>query len=168
MSVGGVWAIAQVVVEEGRNDKEQIVAAGWNVVKGKKEKWGGVSKNGKCEERCGHGVGKSGMFKELIVENEDEEEQMLMEKFNELIVKDKVGDVSDKNCGKMKWGKKAARSICTVEKEKPWMPVGSGEITVDSAAEESVCPKVWGEAYAMRMPSKWPRLVNASGGPMGQ
>ena len=84
------------------------------------------------------------MFKELIVENEDEEEQMLMQKFNELIVKDKVGVVSDKNFGKMKWGKKAARSICTVDKEKPWMPVGSGEITVDSAAENRCAQKYGG------------------------
>ena len=43
----------------------------------------------------------------------------------------------------------------------------AGEITVDSAAEESVCPKSWGEAFPMRRPSRWLRFVNASGGPMG-
>jgi hypothetical protein len=62
---------------------------------------------------------------------------------------------------------KDARSICTVSGATPWRQVGSGEITVDSAAEESVCPKSWGEAYQMRRPSRWLRFVNASGGQMG-
>ena len=60
-----------------------------------------------------------------------------------------------------------AVSICTVSEVAAWRPVGLGEITVDSAAEESVCPKVWGEAYPMRQPSRWLRFVNASGGQMG-
>ena len=58
------------------------------------------------------------------------------------------------------------RNICPVALQAPWMPVGVGEITVDSAAEESVCPKSWGEAYPMRKPKKWLRFVNASGGEM--
>jgi hypothetical protein len=62
---------------------------------------------------------------------------------------------------------KVEKSVCAVSGEIPWRPVGSGEITVDSAAEESVCPKAWGEAYQMRRPSKWLRFVNASGGQMG-
>ena len=33
------------------------------------------------------------------------------------------------------------KNICKVEGKKPWRPIGSGEIMVDSAAEESVCPK---------------------------
>ena len=48
-----------------------------------------------------------------------------------------------------------------------WEPIGHGEITVDSAAEESVCPKKWGDAYEMRRPSSWMKFVNASGGSMG-
>ena len=58
-------------------------------------------------------------------------------------------------------------SICPVEAKNEWIPVGAGEITVDSAAEESVCPKNWGEAFQTRRPSRWLRFVNASGGPMG-
>jgi len=42
-----------------------------------------------------------------------------------------------------------------------------GEITVDSAAEESVCPKDWGQELAARQPSRWMKFVNASGGSMG-
>jgi hypothetical protein len=45
--------------------------------------------------------------------------------------------------------------------------VGTGEITIDSAAEESVCPRAWGEAYETRKPSRKLRFVNASGGEMG-
>ena len=37
------------------------------------------------------------------------------------------------------------------------------EITVDSAAEESVCPKDWGQQFAIA-PSDQMNLVNASGG----
>ena len=40
-------------------------------------------------------------------------------------------------------------------------------ITVDSAAEESVCPKEWGEVYELKEPEKWLRFTNASGGRMG-
>ena len=58
-------------------------------------------------------------------------------------------------------------NICPVEAAMEWAPAGAGEITVDSAAEESVCPKSWGEAFPMRRPSRWLRFVNASGGPMG-
>ena len=32
--------------------------------------------------------------------------------------------------------------------------LGHGEITDDSAAEESVCPKAWGEAYKVEEPEK--------------
>ena len=45
--------------------------------------------------------------------------------------------------------------------------LGKGEITVDSAAEESVCPKDWGEAYKIEEPEKWMKFKNASGGRMG-
>ena len=45
--------------------------------------------------------------------------------------------------------------------------VGLGDITVDSAAEESVCPKNWGQAYKVKEPEKWLKFTNASGGRMG-
>ena len=56
------------------------------------------------------------------------------------------------------------KNICKVEGKKPWRPIGSGEIMVDSAAEESVCPKTWEGGIQMRRPSRWLRFVKASGG----
>ena len=44
------------------------------------------------------------------------------------------------------------RTINAVCVESTFRPVGAGEITVDSAAEESVCPKIWGKAYPLREP----------------
>ena len=44
--------------------------------------------------------------------------------------------------------------------------MGPTEITVDSAAEESVCPKDWGKQFPLKRPSRWMRFVNASGGSM--
>ena len=41
---------------------------------------------------------------------------------------------------------------------------GSTEITVDSGAEESVCPWNWGSQFAIKPASKWMAFRNASGG----
>ncbi len=38
-----------------------------------------------------------------------------------------------------------ARMINMISQVKEWMTIGSGDITLDSAAEESVCPKDWHE-----------------------
>jgi hypothetical protein len=58
--------------------------------------------------------------------------------------------------------------ICTVTQEsRKWKKTWIGEITVDSAAEESVCPKDWGQEYPTTKPSRWMKFVNASGGSMG-
>ena len=38
------------------------------------------------------------------------------------------------------------------------------EITVDSAAEESVCPQAWGKQFGMGQVGQKMNLVNASGG----
>ena len=35
-----------------------------------------------------------------------------------------------------------------------WVKLGKGEITIDSAAEESVCPKEWGGAFKLIPVSK--------------
>jgi hypothetical protein len=59
-------------------------------------------------------------------------------------------------------------AICTVKADgQKWKKAGPGEITVDSAAEESVCPKDWCTQYPIRTPSRWMKFVNASGGKMG-
>ena len=57
-------------------------------------------------------------------------------------------------------------SINKVESEAKWVSTGVGEITVDSAAEESVCLREWGKQYPMREPAKWLNFTNASGGHM--
>ena len=41
---------------------------------------------------------------------------------------------------------------------------GRAEITVDSGAEESVCPWDWGTQFQLRPASKWMTFRNASGG----
>ena len=41
------------------------------------------------------------------------------------------------------------------------------EITVDSAAEESVCPFEWGKRFGLREVEQKLNLVNASGGRIG-
>ncbi len=46
------------------------------------------------------------------------------------------------------------------------VPVGGGEITVDSAAEESVCPREWCKQYPLKEPAKWLNFTTASGGYM--
>jgi hypothetical protein len=58
------------------------------------------------------------------------------------------------------------RQISAVASANPWKPVGKGYITIDSAAEESVCPKAWGGAFPMKTPAKWLKFTNASGGSM--
>ena len=47
--------------------------------------------------------------------------------------------------------------------------VGGGrtEITVDSGAEENVCPWHWGEQFPTRPADRWMRFKNASGGEIG-
>ena len=139
LNVGGVWAIAQVQAQED----------GWKVSQSRKTRR--KESCVKCEvnaktvvRNIGHGDGIGEIGKKT--ERDDK----------------KVGMIGRK--GGCDGG---VKSICAVSGEMPWRPVGSGEITVDSAAEESVCPKSWGEAYQMRKPSRWLRFVNASGGQMG-
>ena len=57
------------------------------------------------------------------------------------------------------------RFIGTVEKQ---ICAISTEVTVDSAAEESVCPVAWGEHFGLDpvQPGKHMSFVNASGGPI--
>ena len=58
------------------------------------------------------------------------------------------------------------RTINAVPVESAFRPVGAGEITVDSAAEESACPKMWRKAYPFREPARRLKFMNASGGSM--
>jgi hypothetical protein len=56
--------------------------------------------------------------------------------------------------------------ICTVG-AKRWRTFHIGEITVDSAAEESVCPQGWCREFGTKEAMKKLKFVNASGGEMG-
>ena len=48
-----------------------------------------------------------------------------------------------------------------------WEQRGRGEITIDSAAEESVCPRLWREEFPVIRSAKKMNFLNASGGKMG-
>ena len=49
-----------------------------------------------------------------------------------------------------------------------WEKCGVAEVTIDSAAEESVCPKLWaGEFPTVPLQGEPIRFGNASGGKMG-
>ena len=61
----------------------------------------------------------------------------------------------------------AWREICNVVKGV-WEKQGAGEITVDSAAEESVCPEDWERGFGLKAVEKGREMKfrNASGGKM--
>ena len=40
---------------------------------------------------------------------------------------------------------------------------GKTELTVDSGAEENVCPKEWGQKFGIRDPEQWMKFRGASG-----
>ena len=79
--------------------------------------------------------------------------------------KSKVPDMNEMNKSKVP---EEVCQICTVQAARTrWRKTGRGGITVDSVAEESVCPKDWGQEFTTRQPSRWMKFVNASGGSMG-
>ena len=49
-----------------------------------------------------------------------------------------------------------------------WESLGVGAITVDSGAEESVCPLGWGATFGMKVvaPGRELKMINAGGGRM--
>ena len=51
--------------------------------------------------------------------------------------------------------------------EGGWRKLGLEDITIDSAAEESVCPRNWASAFGTRPAERKMRFINASGGEMG-
>ena len=55
--------------------------------------------------------------------------------------------------------------IGQIEKNS-WTRRGRSEVTVDSAADESVCPKEWGEVFELKEvePGREMKLTNANGG----
>jgi hypothetical protein len=58
--------------------------------------------------------------------------------------------------------------VCTVASgTRNRRKIGFGEITIDSAAEEPVCPREWCKEVGAQGPKKSLKFVNASGGQMG-
>jgi hypothetical protein len=51
--------------------------------------------------------------------------------------------------------------------ETGWRKIGADEITIDSAAEESVCPRNWAVAFGTKEAGRKLKFINASGGEMG-
>ena len=180
IAVGGIWAIAQVKAEE-REEGE------WKEVRARKGHCAAtrlpqsVPSNGRPAKDSPDSVRSPGGFTlgDFMkgARRQANVQGMQGSKGFKPKMKDQAGIQSvevEGFQGRMKAqpnvkGKEGCREvchICPVASQAPWMPVGAGEITVDSAAEESVCPKSWGEAYPMRKPKKWLRFVNASGGEM--
>ena len=171
-TVGGVWAIAQVQAEEwtvikekgrraDRKDGEKVQVAnrfqvleaeedgledgsgcgGHDLLKDSPSKWPLLRTGAKCcsrSRRCKKWIGGAGSGME--VQEMDAETPPGLE----------------------------TRQICTVTTgKKGWRRIGLGEITIDSAAEESVCPREWCKEFGTKDPEKWLKFVNASGGAMG-
>ena len=63
---------------------------------------------------------------------------------------------------------KGSQAVCAVEAtlqvEEVAVAQVSTEITIDSAAEESVCPQKWAEGFGLQRADRPLKLVNASGG----
>ena len=182
VGVGGVWSIAQVTI--GMKDGKGPDPPAWlpqSVRHPRRAVWHQPAGCRKAECRSCPPTMSTNRFEVLREDVEDEEvkeepEQSLLVHDNFQSLHEHFKAVGWKvTDGKPIKAKRFARtvkadsavSICPVEAKGEWVPVGSGEITVDSAAEESVCPKSWGEAFPMRRPSRWLRFVNASGGHMG-
>jgi hypothetical protein len=163
--VGGVWQIAQVTAEE---DPE----VEWQKVKGSRART--VEVKSESEDfhvqfsvlptcHCTVPVSGGGRFDALEVTDEDYDE-IKENKQAMAMDKDKV-QIKDLE-KKIKNGKHKFIGAVDSAPRGRWRKTGKGDITVDSAAEESVCPKGWCEQYPMTRPSRWMRFINASGGAM--
>ena len=158
--VGGVWQIAAIESEE------------WHVVRGV------FKENRQAAERrraaCVGGNRFSGLeVSETIDEEEGVEDEDLQREWPKVQVSAKVGKKLKKRyCDDFGGGKEKVKEVACCAVECPhglgssWKRLGKMEITVDSAAEESVCPKEWCKEYGTKEPEKWLKFVNASGGMM--
>jgi hypothetical protein len=163
--VGGVWQIAAVETED------------WKEVKG------GLRATAQAAEQSRAACGAFNRFAGLEVsEFECEDGNFEGEvsgdlkrewpKVQEGLVIKKGGKVKHKQ-HKVKFeGSELEEVACCAVGCPPglgaaYKKLGKGEITVDSAAEESVCPRDWYKEYGTKEPAKWLKFINASGGTMG-
>ena len=154
VEVGGVWAIAQVKIEH-QNEEDKCNDQN-GIVDGQ-----GMDKfNDQVSNAQGQDMNE---FNDQMGKESDQDRDIIDDKTSGLGVW-KVVQHKRKNSTRHH----ALKEICVVQREKKKLiSLGRGEITVDSAAEESVCPKEWGEACKTELPQKWMKFMNASGGRMG-
>jgi hypothetical protein len=182
-SVGGVWEIAAVQkVEE------------WQEVKFKGNKFKGGLPPAGAVPRAG---GSENMFEALKLEDDLEEDKIfedewpkpgevayvMKDKVKKVKYKAKIEEVVEKNSGKVEGHAMQELAVCAVPfascrgppglcrginaVEAGWRKIGMDEITIDSAAEESVCPRNWAAAFGTREAGRKLKFINASGGEMG-
>jgi hypothetical protein len=175
--VGGVWEIAAVEkVEE------------WKVVKDKFN--GGPQLAGTSPRACR----RKNMFEGLEVGECEDVKEDEWPKVGEVayVMKDKLKSVKYKQkAGKDKkqdvYKDFEEHAVCAVPfascsgppglcdrevkginaVETGWRRLGLEDITIDSAAEESVCPRNWASAFGTRPAERKMKFINASGGEMG-
>ena len=156
----GVWQVAAVESKE------------WHVVRGV------FKENGQAAERpraaCVGGNRFSGLeVSETIDEEKGFEDEDLQSEWPKVQMSAKVGKKLKKRyCDDFGGGKDKVKEVaccavgCPSGLGSSWKRLGRMEITVDSAAEESVCPKEWCKEYGTKEPDKWLKFVSASGGMM--
>ena len=148
---GGVEAIEEEVAEVGGVWTIAAVEKGWTTVKGRKS----LAKKEVLGWRRNTGVAieKKNRFEAL-----DGDGGELWETPSGLTREDASLCGCSKKC----------QTVCAVEAavkvEEVEVAQVSTEITIDSAAEESVCPQQWAEAFGLQMADKPLKLVNANGG----
>jgi hypothetical protein len=174
--VGGIWEIAQVTA---KSRQETLNSEDWVEVTGKNSKTQTYQMKEMVEQAMAKYKQKAKNKFEALREDgeENEEECGLCEEalqcaceaahknFDKEVIVQKAG-MRKVKCPKPPGLADEECFIGTVQKTSRWRSAGAGEISVDSAAEESVCPKSWGGQFPLKEPARWMRFVNASGGSM--
>ena len=143
------------------------------IVKVKPEVKNYIEKNGNIHQVTIKNKRAGGFGVLAIVEEDDAEEEDVkgqdVEVMGAEVIKEVIQKTAEKNImNRFAKKEEAVKHICTVMENGPkWRKLGSGEITVDSAAEESACPKEWCPEYPTKKPTRWMKFANASGGQMG-
>jgi hypothetical protein len=174
--VGGVWEIAAVQkIEEWQEVKEGGKLKGGRLLEGSsprarrdRNRFEGLEV-GECEDLKEEGWPKLG---EVAYVSKDKLKSMKykvkVEKEKELIDADfaAVCAVPFASCsvppGLVEVEELGIRAV-----ETGWRKIGADDITIDSAAEESVCPRDWARAFGTKDAGRKLKFINASGGEMG-
>jgi hypothetical protein len=163
--------------------EESVVGGVWQIAAVETEDWQQVKSGGKLVEQPSlvspSAVGCAGnRFSALEVGEvpDDLEEDYKVEEWPKVEVAtrfDKKGKLRKEYCGNYAKGKCGVEEVaccavgCPPGLSASYKKIGKGEITVDSAAEESVCPREWYKEFGTKEPAKRLKFINASGGTMG-